>query len=180
MNRFVLTGAPGGGKTILLRGLERAGLAVVEEAATDVIAWAQAIGVDAPWERPDFTDVILALQQQRAARAPAGPIVFDRSPVCTLALARALGHAPSAALRSAAEAARDSYDRVFFVEGLDFIVNTAARRIDLDQARRFGDLHREVYAEYGFDLVNVPPAPPAERVATVLDAIGRTQALARS
>jgi predicted ATPase len=174
MNRFVLTGAPGAGKTVLLRGLERAGLAVVEEAATDVIAWAQATGVDAPWERPDFTETILALQQQRAARAPAGPVVFDRSAVCTLALARALGHPPPPGMQAAAEAARDTYDRVFFVEGLDFIVGTAARRISLDDARRFGDLHREVYAEFGFDLASVPPAPPAERVAAVLAAIGQT------
>ena len=174
MNRFVLTGAPGAGKTVLLRGLERAGLAVVEEAATDVIAWAQATGVDAPWERPDFTAAILALQQQRARNVPAGSVIFDRSPVCTLALARALGHTPSPALLAAAEAARAAYAKVFFVEGLDFIVNTAARRISLDDARRFGDLHREVYAEFGFDLISVPPAPPSARVAAVLAAIRQT------
>lgn len=175
MNHIVLTGAPGAGKTVLLRGLERAGLAVVEEAATDVIAWAQATGVDAPWERPDFTDAILALQQRRASRAPDGVAVFDRSPVCTLALACALGHTPSPALRAAAEAARDAYARqVLFVEGLDFIVHTAARRISLADARRFGDLHREVYAEFGFDLVSVPPAPPAERVAAAMALIGGT------
>jgi predicted ATPase len=170
----ILTGAPGAGKTVLLRGLERAGLAVVEEAATDVIAWAQAAGDDTPWERPDFTETILALQQQRARNAPAGPVVFDRSPVCTLALARALGHEPSPALLSAAEATREAYAKVFFVEGLDFIVGTAARRISLDDARRFGDLHREVYAEFGFELISVPPAPPAERVSAVLAAIRQT------
>ena len=171
----ILTGAPGAGKTVLLRGLERAGLAVVEEAATDVIAWAQATGADAPWERLDFTEIILAVQQQRARNATAGPVVFDRSPVCTLALARALGHTPSPALLAAAEAARDAYARqVLFVEGLDFIVTTAARRISLDDARRFGDLHRELYAEFGFELISVPPAPPAERVAAVLAAIRQT------
>lgn len=167
----VLTGAPGAGKTVLLRGLERAGLAVVEEAATDVIAWAQATGDDAPWERPNFANTILALQQQREARAPHGPVVFDRSPVCTLALARFLGHTPSPALLAAAHAARDTYARVFFVEGLDFIVNTGARRISLDDARRFGDLHRQVYAELGFDLIPVTSGPPEDRVAAVLNAL---------
>jgi predicted ATPase len=170
----ILTGAPGAGKTVLLRGLERAGLAVVEEAATDVIAWAQAAGDDTPWERPDFTETILALQQQRARNAPAGPVVFDRSPVCTLALARALGHEPSPALLAAAEATRDAYAKVFFVEGLDFIVGTAARRISLDDARRFGELHREVYAGFGFTLVDIPPGPPADRVAFVLASISQT------
>ena len=168
MTRYILTGAPGAGKTVLLRGLERAGLAVVEEAATDVIAWAQANGDDVPWERPDFTDAILDLQRQRAARAPAGLVIFDRSPVCTLALARFLGREPSAALRSAAEAARGAYERVFFVESLLTIVNTAARRITLDDARRFGALHRQVYTDLGFDLIDIPPASPVERCDLIL------------
>lgn len=42
MPRYVLTGAPGAGKTAILRQLEIEGHAVVEEAATDVIALAQA------------------------------------------------------------------------------------------------------------------------------------------
>ena len=41
MHRYILTGAPGAWKTVLLRALERAGHAVVEEAATDLIALAQ-------------------------------------------------------------------------------------------------------------------------------------------
>jgi len=36
--RYVLTGAPGSGKTALLGALRERGHAVVEEAATDVIA----------------------------------------------------------------------------------------------------------------------------------------------
>ena len=44
MKRYVLTGTPGAGKTALLRAAEAAGYAVVEEAATDVIALGQAIG----------------------------------------------------------------------------------------------------------------------------------------
>ena len=169
MTHHILTGAPGAGKTVLLRGLERYGVAVVEEAATDVIAWAQATGDDAPWERPDFTDTILALQQQRQARAPAGPTIFDRSPVCTLALAHFLGLEPSATLVKAAFACRDHYARdVFFVEGLPTIVNTAARRITLEDARRFGALHREVYTDLGFVLVDIPPASPVERGDLIL------------
>ena len=42
---FILTGAPGAGKTVILRGLEAKGIDVVEEAATDVIALDQGRGV---------------------------------------------------------------------------------------------------------------------------------------
>ena len=49
MKRFILTGAPGAGKTAILRLLELEGFGVVEEAATDVIALWQAQGIAQPW-----------------------------------------------------------------------------------------------------------------------------------
>ena len=44
MKRFVITGAPGAGKTAIIRQLELDGFSVVEEAATDVIAASHARG----------------------------------------------------------------------------------------------------------------------------------------
>jgi len=101
MPRYVLTGTPGSGKTAILRLLELAGYAVVEEAATDVIALEQARGQVRPEEWPGFLPAITALQRQRQERlAPpwCGTVFFDRSPVCTLALARFLGKPVPAAL----------------------------------------------------------------------------------
>lgn len=43
-----MTGAPGAGKTSILKGLQDRGYEVVEEAATDVIAREQALGVEEP------------------------------------------------------------------------------------------------------------------------------------
>jgi predicted ATPase len=44
VRRFVIPGAPGSGKTAIIHQLELDGFSVVEEAATDVIAAAQARG----------------------------------------------------------------------------------------------------------------------------------------
>jgi len=49
MRRFIISGAPGAGKTAIIRQLELDGFSVVEEAATDVIAAAQARGIAEPW-----------------------------------------------------------------------------------------------------------------------------------
>lgn len=49
MPSYVLTGAPGAGKTAILRLLEGGGYPVVEEAATDVIALGHALGNAEPW-----------------------------------------------------------------------------------------------------------------------------------
>lgn len=73
---YVLTGAPGAGKTAILRLLEADGYPVVDEAATDVIA--------------------LQSQRQESVRQPRDTTVFvDRSPACTLALSRYLGFTAS-------------------------------------------------------------------------------------
>src|SRR5207237_9528937 len=95
LRRLVLTGAPGSGKTTLLQALRQRGHAVVREAATDVIAAQQALGVAEPWLRDNFTELIVALQRDRQTSPMAGGVrgqVVDRSPLCTLALPRYLEH----------------------------------------------------------------------------------------
>jgi predicted ATPase len=110
MPAYILTGAPGSGKTAVLRMLEDAGYLVVEEAATDVIALGQALGCSEPWEEAGFIDKVVALQRRRVlSRLPGqngGIVFFDRSPVCTLALSRYLGLAPSASPSLAREVDR--------------------------------------------------------------------------
>ncbi|MEW2379094.1 AAA family ATPase [Micromonospora sp. NPDC047812] len=51
MRRYVLTGAPGAGKTTLADALRRRGWDVVAEAATDVIAAEQEQGGAEPWRK---------------------------------------------------------------------------------------------------------------------------------
>jgi predicted ATPase len=72
MPSYVLTGAPGAGKTAILRLLEASGYLVVEEAATDVIALGQALGRAEPWRHPDFIDDVVTLQRRRR-RLPGPP-----------------------------------------------------------------------------------------------------------
>lgn len=93
-HRVVFTGPPGSGKTTLLTGLADLGFDVVAESATDVIAGSQTRGQPGPWDDLESTERVVALQQarQRAADNLASTVLFDRSPVCTLALARYLDH----------------------------------------------------------------------------------------
>ena len=175
--RVIFTGAPGAGKTVLLRALELSGFIVVEEAATDVIALGQGQGVETPWIEPDFIDRVLRLQRVRANRAMTHPgtVLFDRSPYCTLALARHLGVTPPLSLMRELDRieANAIYDRsVVFVGSLGFITATSARRIGLEEATRFGALHRDIYEERGYQLIDIPAAPAPSRVLTVCEALG--------
>jgi predicted ATPase len=176
--RYVLTGAPGAGKTAILRALEQAGHLVVEEAATDVIALQQSLGSAEPWTSPGFADAIVTLQRQREARISDGDgtcaIFVDRSPVCTLALARHLGSPVSPLLRAEVDrvVAERVYAAVFFVRNLGFIEPTAARRISFDDSLAFESLHERVYRELGFELIEVPAGPLLRRAALVCAAVG--------
>jgi predicted ATPase len=173
MSAFILTGTAGAGKTILLRALERRGHRVVDEAATDVIALEQALGHPEPWTDPAFIDAILRLQGQRAELVM-GPAFVDRSPVCTLALSRYLGFAPSALLSAEVECIADTYaPTAFFVRHRGGIERTAARQITFEESLDFERLHEDTYRDLGFELVDVPDAAVAERADLVEEAVLR-------
>jgi predicted ATPase len=178
MPRYVLTGAPGAGKTAILRALECAGQRVVEEAATDVIALEQALGLARPERNPGFLDKIVGLQRARQlASAPDDRdlVFFDRSPVCTLALARFLGEPVPGTLAAELDRVLTGrlYERdVFFVRNLGFVTPTAARQIGLADSLEFEKVHEQAYAELGFRLTEVPAGPLAERAGLIAAAVG--------
>ncbi len=183
MQRFILTGAPGSGKTAILRQLEADGLAVVEEAATDVIALELAKGFAQPWTDPGFIDRVGSLQRARRLRATAQLQVHDRSPVCTAALATFLDvPVPGALAQDLHEIEREAIfqRRVLFVRGLGFITPTEARRISLEDALRFERVHEQAYLARGYELVAIGPGRLEDRVAAVRAAMGVAIAPLRS
>ncbi len=177
MKRFIITGAPGAGKTAIIRQLELDGFSVVEEAATDVIADAQAQGTLEPWTHPSFIDAVATLQRDRQLRASHQPdkIQFhDRSAVCTAALATYLGHPHTPILTSELERIKKEaiyQPRVFFIRNLGFITPTEARRISFEETLRFEKLHEETYRNFGFELFSVEPGSVADRVRKIREAI---------
>lgn len=173
LKRYILTGAPGSGKTSVGLGLRRRGYAVVDEAVTDLITDAQAAGVDEPWLGAHFVDDVVTLQRGRQIASVAAGVsvqVFDRSPLCTLALARYLDLPLTPVL--AAEVTRVTRDRVyepvvFLIRPLGLLEPTPARRISYPDALTFQAVHEAVYREHGFRLVDVDPGPVDQRVTAV-------------
>ena len=173
MKRYILTGAPGAGKTLILRQLELEGFGAVEEAATDLIGLWQARGVAEPWREDFFLDAVAELQRRRQLRASCEPVAIqfhDRSAVCTAALAIYLDRPVTAGLARELDRiqAESIYERqVFFVCNLGFIRNTEARRISFEDTLRFERMHEGVYRSFGFDLVFVEPGSVWERAAAI-------------
>ena len=173
MRRFVITGAPGAGKTAIIRQLELDGFSVVEEAATDVIAAWHAQGTVEVWRHPSFIDAIAVLQRDRQIRASCQPdeVQFhDRCAVCTAALATWLGYPFSPFLASELERVQKEaiyQTRVFFIRNLGFVTPTEARRISFEETVRFEKVHEETYRDFGFELVSIEPGSLLERVSII-------------
>jgi len=176
---YVLTGAPGAGKTAILRLLEANGFPVVEEAATDVIALGHAFGNTEPWQDPDFIDKVLVLQRQRQEsirESESTTVFFDRSPACTLALSRYLGFTASRLLGTEVSrviAERTYEPLAFFIRNQGFVQPTPARQISFQDSLAFERLHEQVYRELGFQLVEVPAGPLADRVALIRQTVSQ-------
>jgi predicted ATPase len=176
MRRFILTGAPGSGKTAIIRQLELDGFSVVEEAATDVIALEQARGVAEPWTHASFIDSITELQRRRQVRAsretardtvsrPVGHLHRCSGGYLGYPLSNTLSREPK---RVETEAIYQK--RVFFTQNLGFITPTEARKISFEEALRFERVHEETYRNFGFELVPIAPGSLLDRV----DAIKRS------
>jgi len=173
MKRYILTGTPGSGKTAILRLLEHLGHSVVEEAASAVIARMLAQCQAEPWAHPSFIDAIVALQRQRQQRAASSETevqFYDRSPICTHALAVHLGRPITARLSAELDriTGESTYERqVFFIRNQGFCEPTAARRISFEDSLVFERIHEQSYRAFGYELVDIPAGDLADRAAAI-------------
>ncbi|WP_030977995.1 MULTISPECIES: AAA family ATPase [unclassified Streptomyces] len=179
MKRFILTGAPGAGKTSILRQLQEQGFDVVDEAATAIITREQAEGNAEPWTQAAFVVAVVALQRQRQMQSACSDVtlqIYDRSPICTHALSTYLGRPVPETL--SAEIDRITRERVyeqqvFFIRNIGFCQPTAARRISFQESLAFERIHEQSYRQFGYELVDVPAGEVVNRVAMIADTISQ-------
>ena len=170
--RYILTGTPGSGKTALLRAFELAGYTVVEEAATDIIALRHAQAIAEPHTNPAFIDDITNLQKHRQMRTADSAAVqfYDRSPICTYALAVFLNFPISITLAeemARIEKAKIYQKQVFFIENLGFCEPSAARKITFEDSLKFEEVHEDTYRSFGYECIKIAPRDLSARVEQI-------------
>jgi len=177
-NRFVITGAPGSGKTPILRELVRLGFPGVNEPAREIIAEQRAIGGSGVYDKDPqlFCDLMLEraiADYQRLADA-GEPAFFDRGIPDMVGYAELFALDISAAL---AASRRCRYDDVVFAlpPWPEIYVTDADRRMTFEAAQSFGDRVREVYLDLGYTIVEVPRGPVAARARFIAEYGGQAR-----
>ncbi|WP_377848980.1 AAA family ATPase [Bosea sp. UC22_33] len=169
---IVITGGPGSGKTSLIEALAAGGHAVRPEAGRAIIRDQQAIGGRGlPWIDPAlFAELMLAADLRGHAEAlmERDNVFFDRGlpdiagylTLCGLPL-------PHHVERAAQEL---RYRRTVFIAPpwRDIFAQDAERKQDFSESERTFAAMAETYPRYGYELVELPRASVAERVAFVL------------
>jgi len=156
---FVLTGAPGSGKTTILGQLARLGIHVADEPARQVLAEQRSIGGSGLPERDPrlFTELLLsrALHQHRRHAGARGPLLFDRGLPDVIGYARLFGVRDEPAM---AAAGRYRYNRAVFIAPAREAIyrRDDERRMDFQQAKAFGETIAAAYEEAGYVLVPLP------------------------
>jgi predicted ATPase len=157
-SRRIITGAPGTGKTTLLRYLESQGADVVHEPARQILAEQKGLSWNA------FTKLILerAIAGWQAAEFRPGTIIFDRGVPDSIAYARGfkLDEQPYW------EAARQyTYHlQVYICPPWEAIYTTDAERtINFQQTVAFHESLVTIYEQLGYQLIELPLVPVAER-----------------
>ncbi|EZH83876.1 ATPase [Ectopseudomonas composti] len=168
----VLTGGPGSGKSSLLTTLAQAGHSTCEEAGRAIIREQQAIGGSGlPWRDPNlFAERMLAweLKAHRQAQKMKGPVFFDRSLVDIIGYLRLNDLPVSEHLLRAVRQLRYQSPVLLLPHWPQIYRNDAERRQDALEAERTCAVMREVYAEAGYQLLEVPTASLAQRRNFVL------------
>lgn len=169
-NIFILTGAPGSGKSTVLARLAEQGVLCVPEPARQIISEQRAIGGEGVFDRNSglFVELLLSrsIAQYKAIDSSQPMVVFDRGVADNIAYAFKQGW----------EAARQyrANQRVFFAPNWrDIYVTDGERTMSFAESAAMGDALRRIYVTLGYNVVDLPLANVEERVRFMLEKCDR-------
>ena len=175
--RFVVvTGGPGSGKSTLIDALERAGFARTMEAGRGVIRDQVAVGGRAlPWIDPAlFAEHMLTweMRSYRVAEQSAGWVFFDRGVPDVPGYLRLMKLPVPRHVEEAVKLFRYHQRVLIAPPWAEIFRQDHERKQDFAEAVRTYEVLAATYADFGYQLAEIPRSGVEARVEFVLAAIG--------
>ncbi|MCZ4708090.1 AAA family ATPase [Legionella pneumophila] len=174
MNQFyILTGAPGSGKTSMLAELAKRGFPVIDEPARRVLAQQRLIDGEGVYDKNPFLfkELMLSRMLYDYENAPKYDLVFfDRGLPDLIAYSKCFGLDIGSELK--ASRINQYNSTVFFAPAWEQIyINDEERQLSFEAAQVFENDLRQAYSELGYQLVDIPLTTVSERVNFILKTI---------
>jgi predicted ATPase len=171
-NFHVITGCSGGGKSTIIKALRVRGFHCVDEAGRQIVREQLQIGGDGvPWQNQEkFRELLLSRYMFvfEQTRESIRPVFFDRAIPEIVGFSRVSSTPTPPHISAAAQIYRYA-PKVFMVPPWKEIFrNDDERRHSFEDGVREYDLLLQIYPECGYELVEVPKAPVAERIDFIL------------
>ena len=166
---YVLTGAPGTGKSAILGRLAVAGKNVVDEPAREILREQRSTGGSGPDRQPaTFVDLLLqrSIEKYRAARRSGTDVIFDRGIPDCVAYAVHLGVDSEPGV-IACRAYRYDREVLIVAPWEEIYAVDEERTMSFEDTLGFHDAIVRAYEGAGYELVEVPRGSIEDRAAFV-------------
>ena len=172
--KYIITGAPGTGKTAIINALKKEGHSCAEEISRTIITQEIASGGDAlPWKNlAAFSQQVFALRKAQHTNAPKGKTYFfDRGIIDVIAY---LKHDNLTVNNDIMEMVKQfPYNKTVFYTPIwtEIYTNDSERKEDIITAKNIENVLLTTYQSFGYNLVEVPKLTVNERIAFILSKI---------
>ena len=172
--KYIITGAPGTGKTAIINALKKEGHSCAEEISRTIITQEMASGGDAlPWKNlAAFSQQVIALRKAQHTNAPKGKTYFfDRGIIDVIAY---LKHDNLAVNNDIMEMVKQfPYNKTVFYTPIwtEIYTNDSERKEDILTAKNIENVLLTTYQSFGYHLIEIPKFTIKERVDFILQNI---------
>ena len=172
--RYIITGAPGTGKTSIINELKKRGFNCIDEDSRKVIAKEIITGGEIlPWKNQiAFESRIVNLRTQQYLSSSQDSICFfDRSAIDSIAYLKLNN------LEATPEIINDikkcNFNKTVFYTPIwqEIFINDSERIENIEQARRIEESHISTYHSKGYELVKIPKSPIKVRTDFIISKI---------
>jgi predicted ATPase len=170
-NKYIITGAPGTGKTAIINALKKEGHSCAEEISRTIITEQIASGGDAlPWKNlATFSQQVIALRKAQHTNAPQNKIhFFDRGIIDVIAYLKHDGLPVDNDILEMVK--KFSYNKTVFYTPIweEIYTNDSERKEDIITAKKIEESLLTTYKSFGYTLVEVPKLSVSERTDFIL------------